>query len=834
MTAPNGMTFTEFFQAATRSAQASSGSTPYDYQRRLACGEPLGNATETEWLKRGTGCGSKIITIPTGLGKTAAVVLAWLWNRVLQNRSDWPRRLVYCMPMRTLVEQTEGCIREWLENLKEKGVFPADQLPEVHILMGGEDAAQWDLQPENNAILIGTQDMLLSRALNRGYGMSRYRWPMHFGLLNNDCLWVMDETQLMGVGVETSAQLDGFRHAPACTGSCAWWMSATLDPARLATVDHPMPDGGWPTLALGGVDHDSAAVKKRIHSIKPLAMCPESISLNGASKASYAKVLAEFIREKHRTGTFTLVVLNRVNRAQEVYRLLRDAKVSVAADISLIHSRFRPGDRTIQQNILGRTGDRIVIATQAIEAGVDISARLLITELAPWSSLVQRFGRCNRAGEMGDAEVFWVDICPKDDKDELAWPYDLDSLEKSRTALQELENAGPASVQQVCVPQKAVVRPVLRRKDLVDLFDTTPDLCGNDLDIGRYIRDGEDIEVQVYWRQLNGQPPSEAQNQAPARGELCRVPIQAFAKFLGKTLKAYAWNPLEEAWDVISHPRRPRPGGVYLLDTASGGYTPSFGWTGIAKLDPKDPLLPLPVATEENDSYRVDRETSIGRWIELKEHTAHVVEQMEILTGKLPLDPILKAVLKTAALWHDIGKAHPAFQDLLAPSNRTKLWAKSENRGQRGRKGFRHELASALVWLESAPADAPERDLVAYLIAAHHGKVRLSIRSLPGETAPPDNPEAERFARGVCDGDRIPGDTFGAIRLDGLTIAPVTLDLGYMELGADVNRGPSWLARTTALRDRLGPFHLAYLETLLRVADMRASKGESANTELGS
>src|SRR5438093_13701498 len=29
--------------------------------------------------------------------------------------------------------------------------------------------------------------------------MSRYRWPMHFGSLNNDCLWVMDETQLMGV-----------------------------------------------------------------------------------------------------------------------------------------------------------------------------------------------------------------------------------------------------------------------------------------------------------------------------------------------------------------------------------------------------------------------------------------------------------------------------------------------------------------------------------------------------------------------------------------------------------------------------------------------------------
>ena len=827
MTVLTGMNFQDFFQAATRSPRAPSGTTPYDYQRRLACGEPLENTMETEWLKSGTGSGSKLITIPTGLGKTASVVLAWLWNRVLLDRSDWPRRLVYCLPMRTLVDQTEGCIREWLENLKGIGLYPADQLPEVHILMGGEDAAQWDMQPEKNAILIGTQDMLLSRALNRGYGMSRYRWPMHFGLLNTDCLWIMDETQLMGVSVETSAQLDGFRNAPAGTGSYTWWMSATLDPARLATVDHPMPDGGWPTLALGGIDHDSEAVKKRLYSIKPLAMCPESVSLNGASKASYAKALAEFIREKHRPGTFTLVVVNRVNRAQEVYRLLRDSKAPVAADIALIHSRFRPGDRAIHQDILGQTGNRIVIATQAIEAGVDISARLLITELAPWSSLVQRFGRCNRAGEMSDAEVFWVDICPKDDKDELAWPYDLDSLEKSRTALQELENAGPASAQQVCVPQKAVIRPVLRRKDLIDLFDTTPDLCGNDLDIGRYIRNDEDIDVQVYWRQLNGQPPDEAQKNAPTRDELCRVPLLAFAKFLGKTIHAYAWNPLEEDWDVISHQRRPRPGGVYLLDAASGGYTPSLGWTGIAKLDLKDKLEPLHQSKEENERYGANRQTWIGTWIELDRHTAHVVEQTEILTGKLPLDPTLQAVLKTAALWHDIGKAHPAFQDLLAPSDRTKLWAKSKNRGQRGRKGFRHELASALVWLESAPADAPERDLVAYLIAAHHGKVRLSIRSLPGETAPPDNPAAERFARGVCDGDRIPGDTFDAIRLDGLAIAPVTLDLGYMELGADVNRGSSWLARTTALRDRLGPFLLAYLETLLRVADMTASAAET-------
>src|SRR5664279_1431964 len=57
------MTFEEFFTAAT-------GHAPYDYQRRLAGGDA------------GRACKSHLINVPTGLGKTAAVVLAWLWNRL--------------------------------------------------------------------------------------------------------------------------------------------------------------------------------------------------------------------------------------------------------------------------------------------------------------------------------------------------------------------------------------------------------------------------------------------------------------------------------------------------------------------------------------------------------------------------------------------------------------------------------------------------------------------------------------------------------------------------------------------------------------------------------
>ncbi len=89
---------------------------------------------------------------------------------------------------------------------------------------------------------------------------------------------------------------------------------------------------------------------------------------------------------------------------------------------SFIHASAAPTASGMKNCSLAKA-DGIVIATQAVEAGVDVSARLLITELAPWSSLVQRMGRCNRRAEpSGGAEDLWVEIEP-DAKGELILPY---------------------------------------------------------------------------------------------------------------------------------------------------------------------------------------------------------------------------------------------------------------------------------------------------------------------------------------------------------------------------------------------------------------------------
>jgi len=627
----------------------------------------------------------------------------------------------------------------------------------------------------------------------------------------------------MGVGVETSAQLDGFRGAWSAQGGCpTWWMSATLDETRLATVDHPAPDGGWSPLELSEAERSDGRPKELFEARKAVTPCPLTLSVT--TKADYTQRLALLVRERHEdlvqkphpSGTLTLVVLNRVSRARQVYDALVGGRKPLCdpSKVALVHSRFRRPDRQRHETLLFSQGDRIVIATQAVEAGVDVSARLLVTELAPWASLVQRMGRCNRRADLSDAEVWWVDIQPKDDKDDLLLPYAKDELAEALEAIGKLTDASPRALREIEVREKKIVRPVIRRRDLVDLFDTTPDLCGQDIDISRYIRDGGDSDVQFFWRAIEGDAPTES-DPPPHRDELCRVPIGEASKFLGKKAKssrAWRWNPLSEQWEQAE---TVRPGGVYLVDVKSGGYSEDLGWTG----NPKDKPAATASPDGEPETYAGNSLTFHREWQTLSAHTRLVVQETESLVAALACDTVCSTALRSAALWHDVGKAHIAFQEMLHHGNTSRegtLWAKSANKdGKCSRHGFRHELASALAWLLKGPIDATERDLVGYLIAAHHGKVRLSIRSLPDEQGDRTHPEA-LFARGIWDGDTLPP-------IPGLTTEPTPIDLSFMQMG-EGRHGPSWLARAVALRDRLGPFQLAFLETLLRAADARASR----------
>lgn len=782
--------FEEFFRIAT-------GFDPYAYQRELGR----------------TGVLPSVLEIPTGAGKTQALILAWLFAR--RTRPGVPRRLVYALPMRSLVEQT---CRVAIA-LRERLGLDRDSLP-VRVLMGGEAAADWRERPEAEQIVIGTIDMLLSRALNRGYGESRFQWPVSFGLLNADCRWVFDEVQLMGPARVTSAQLDGLRCKLGAAGVCETiWASATVDLESLRTVDRPEVGSrlGLPASDLAGPLGERLRARKLV----------ERVDLSAAKAVQVPAAIARAVGEAHAPGTRTIVVLNTVERAIETRLALR--RLGGSWGLELLHSRFRPPERAARLAAALDpelpAGGRIVVSTQVIEAGVDVSSALLASETAPFSSLVQRLGRCNRSAEHPEARFMWLDLGdPRGAAGSMAPPYDPDDLEASRAALFGLvgSSASPETLREMSVVEVRPEMAVLRRRDLLDLFDTGPDLSGLDVDVAPFIRPDDERSVTVFFRELTDESTIETQ-PAPAREELVQVPVGDVGK-----LTAYAHDYVEGVWRRTAR-GEPHPGQTVMLDVHAGGYDIALGWA------PRHAHGPVPVLAVADgrppEAIGSDDRSVARRWVSLREHLADAAAAAEALAdlvgeGDLP-DGAIDGLVSAAAL-HDLGKAHPAFQEML---QRTALeseravveagvWAKSAHAGGRHvRPHFRHELASALALIafDGFPGDGlVDGDLVRYLVASHHGRVRVSIRPAPGE-----QPAADGAARvlGVQDGDVLPGceTPLGAT-------PECVLSLAAMELGGS-GSAPSWTAAACALRDRpdLGPFRLAYLEALLRIADWRAS-----------
>ena len=245
---------------------------------------------------------------------------------------------------------------------------------------------------------------------------------------------------------------------------------------------------------------------------KPKTKDSKADTADAARKqAAYLRRVADHAcnpENQTKTG-LTLIILNTVDRATGLFDLLRKRPDLAHVPTKLIHSRFRPLEREQWQEFLNQRDQsrRILVSTQVVEAGVDLSAVVLYTELAPWASLVQRFGRCARyPGESG--KVFWLDLELGGDQhpiDHWAMPYERSELIAARDRIKMLQDVGLRSLTAIkneidsqptgdCSKALFPYEPrfVPRDKDLFDLFDTTSDLSGADVDISRFIRDGEE------------------------------------------------------------------------------------------------------------------------------------------------------------------------------------------------------------------------------------------------------------------------------------------------------------------------------------------------------
>ena len=191
--------------------------------------------------------------------------------------------------------------------------------------------------------------------------------------------------------------------------------------------------------------------------------------------------------------------------------------------------------------------------------------------------------------------------------------------------------------------------------------------------------------------------------------------------------------------------------------------------------------------------------------VTLSRHMDGVGERAGRIAGNLGLPEEIVEDLRLAGRLHDLGKVDSRFQEQLVGGDLVELemleepLAKSLPGARRIRRyptGMRHEVASVAM-AESNPhilASAHDRDLVLHLIGTHHGW---------GRPLPPivEDPEPQTLSY-IFDGYSIEAQ----------------LDLPESSMALDM------ADRFWRLVERYGYYGLAWLESILRLADHRQSE----------
>lgn len=519
--------FAEFFAAV------NGGNKPFTWQREL-----LDYVLERgEWPRQ--------IGAPTGAGKSSVVDVHVFANAVAAfGGPRIPRRLHTVVNRRALVDNQADRAHFLALKLSEAfadnstGIIgdvaralvslrgDAGRVPlEVGHLRGDLPSRLLPISELSAcAVVAATPDMWGSRLLFRGYGSSKYARPRETAFVGMDSVIVIDESHLSRQLVATTRRIAELQRAEASLGV------PTLQVTETTATAAAHEDDAFTIRVRSAelVDGSDALLKKRLNASKQLTYIGID-EWNGRPKNSYIlkTVVAESTRLRDKFGATIGIIVNHVDTAINAAAALRKAGLNV---LTLV-GRMRPWDleqiRSAHPQAFTVEGDSavdVVVATQTLEVGVDVSFRALVTELAPGSSLAQRWGRVNRLGENTDSEVVVVgpssaQLISKDSP-----PYAAKDLEAAFEWLQWLVQEGsvaPVVLEKNPTPSACLRRMALQRVEKTDLdfFARTTDSLVSEPSLELWLRDDLEGEQAMLGMVVRDNLPQE---QIPAL-ELLRV-----------------------------------------------------------------------------------------------------------------------------------------------------------------------------------------------------------------------------------------------------------------------------------------------------------------------
>ena len=920
-----------------RSFERLSGHRPFPWQRRL-------------FHRLCEGRVPPAVDIPTGLGKTA-VMACWLLARA--SGASLPRRLIYVVDRRVVVDQAT----ETAENIRDR----IDDLPEVRERLGlgrrslpistlrGQhlDNREWLEDPAATSIIVGTVDMIGSRLLFSGYGVSRKMRPNAAGLLGCDSLVVLDEAHLSRPfehllrAIERQGRTNGRRESGSLieNGTQAVAGLGGPPPFRLLPLSatHRSLENR-PSFQLDDDDKADATVARRLNAQKTLRV-------TGLEKGTgLDDALAEATWDLYVEESASVQVPVRLL----VYCHSRDVAEKVASKLKLKAKEEASGAKTILFTGGRRVRERqraaaelqecgliaakstaptqpvILVATSAGEVGVDLDADHMVCDLVPWERMVQRLGRVNRRGTKA-ASVHVIDSGEKPNDSASAR---LQSVRQLVSMLPQVNGdgyqAGPGAIAELgqlsdrnglideaSTPTPlypALTRGVVEAWSLTSLAEHT-----GRPEVGPWLRGwvDDDPQTSVAWRrflplrfqsdapggnvrqreveaffeaaplqaaelletetwrvadwlkkrvrkvvrslakkQANGDPKNSAtqtESEAPeGDASLFELREDSVVALLldnaGKlekslSLKRIADDPAKIIIQYLAGRRLvvdARVGGIQddgLLDAACD--TPAITADGRDDKDVDDSwgtrtvrvhlvsdesrgsdsteeekwrevlALPYDISAQGEERRWLVTETQVGVKTseeshavasgpqELVEHQHMVAVEAARIADGLNLDAADKSMLVAAAAAHDAGKAAPRWQRAFNALPEGGPYAKTSGPLNLGiLNGYRHEFQSVVMaaddGLNGIDRSSWRFDFALHLIAAHHGNARPAIGIEGCDSLPPT--AAARRAREIAE-------------------------------------------RFVRLQNTLGPWGLAWWESLLRAADRRASKQHEERTQ---
>ena len=357
------------------------------------------------------------VDVPTGLGKTSVMAL---WLIALVRHADLPRKLIYIVDRRAVVDQATRFATDLRENLPselaaELGL--GDRGLPVSTLRGGKaDDRAWLDDPSKPAIVVGTVDMVGSRLLFEGYGVSQGMRPYQAGFMGADTLFVLDEAHLCPPFEALLREVEEHRDNTFGPVGRHAAPDAITPPVRLMSLSatgRSALDSGRMTFRLESADREEEVVRQRLNATKRLGLHLLDDPKNLLGEMAERAIELGFGTVPRRV----VVYCDRRRDALEVKKLI-DRKITARAkespDVPAAESELLVGARRVREReriepwldsvgLLGSAEAPLVapvflVATSAGEVGIDMDADHMVCDLVAFERMVQRLGRVNRRG----------------------------------------------------------------------------------------------------------------------------------------------------------------------------------------------------------------------------------------------------------------------------------------------------------------------------------------------------------------------------------------------------------------------------------------------------